>query len=132
MSVTADVISARMYFTSTSSATPEAVSRLLEEALASPPLSLSTNRDPDAIVGVCAKRWSAVLANWQEQATVRAVVSELPLSVTDPGQGVQHLIGVQAGRLPYMLTTGIQQMIASGVCQLATRTNSMKVQSCPR
>jgi hypothetical protein len=98
MSVTAGVVSARIYFAAkTNSGTFEAVSRLLETAFAAPPLGFATYRDPDSIVGVSGKRLSTVLPNWHEQVTVRAVVSEVPLSVSEPGQRVQDLSGIQVG-----------------------------------
>lgn len=98
MSVTAGVITAKIFFPSKlDSGKAEVISELVERAFAAPPLSFTTSRDPDAIVGVGGKRRSVVLANWHEQATVRAVMSELPLSVRDPGQGIQNFAGVQVG-----------------------------------
>ena len=73
------------------------VAQLLEKAFATPPLSLTTSRDPDAIVGICAKRPSVIIQDWHELATVRAVMTELSVSLSDPAAGTRIANGVVVG-----------------------------------
>jgi hypothetical protein len=98
MRVGAGMISARIFFSSSKGLpSTDRISEVLENAFGLPPLSFRTSRDPDAVVGVCAKRASNILQNWYEMATVRAVVTALPLSWREPGKGVQQINGVQVG-----------------------------------
>lgn len=98
MRVIRGLISANVFFDSgTSKPNFQTVADLVEKALAAEPLSLETSRDPDAIVGVSVMRPSRIINNWQEMATVRAVMTEVPLAVSEPGGTARNLVGIRVG-----------------------------------
>ena len=75
----------------------EAVARIVERAFAAAPLTLSTGRDPDAVVGACDNQISQIIANWHETATVRAVLTDIPFSFGDPSGKSQSVNGIRVG-----------------------------------